>query len=135
MVVNFDADHKQAIENDSRITRAGKFLRDSNLDELPQLFNVLAGDMSIVGPRPHMHTDCARFSSIIPGYKARNFVKPGITGLAQVNGFHGPTSDYQSIFSRFEHDVKYISLSSVWLDIKIISKTVFLHLINIFRKS
>lgn len=135
MVINFDADHKQAIENDTRITRVGKFLRDSNLDELPQLINVIAGDMSIVGPRPHMLTDCATFSSYITGYKARNFVKPGITGLAQVKGYHGPTSDYQSMLTRFEEDVKYIYTAGIWLDIKILSKTVFLHIINIFRKN
>jgi len=125
MVVNFDADHKQATENDSRITRLGNFLRKSNLDELPQLFNVFTGDMSIVGPRPHMLSDCIKFSSVISGYKFRNLVKPGITGLAQVNGFHGPTSDDYSILKRFENDINYIYSAGLWLDFKITVTTVF----------
>lgn len=125
MVVNFDADHKQATENDARITRFGNFLRKSNLDELPQLFNVLMGDMSIVGPRPHMLSDCVKFSSVVSGYKLRNLVKPGITGLAQVNGFHGPTSDNHSILKRFENDINYIYTAGLWLDLKITIATVF----------
>jgi putative colanic acid biosynthesis UDP-glucose lipid carrier transferase len=83
MVVNSEADRWPALKNDKRITRVGKFLRDYNLDEFPQFFNVLLGSMSIVGPRPHMIVDCNKFSSVVPRYKLRNFVKPGITGLAR----------------------------------------------------
>ncbi|RYY14936.1 MAG: sugar transferase, partial [Chitinophagaceae bacterium] len=80
MVVNAEANSRQAQHNDRRITKIGRLLRVSNLDEFPQFLNVLAGDMSIVGPRPHMHSDCTRFSSIVSSYKFRNMVKPGITG-------------------------------------------------------
>ncbi|RYG36478.1 MAG: hypothetical protein EOO01_30790 [Chitinophagaceae bacterium] len=86
MVVNSEANSRQAQVNDRRITRVGQFLRMSNLDEFPQFFNVLAGDMSLVDPRPHMHSDCTKFSTVVSGYKFRNMVKPGITGLAQVKG-------------------------------------------------
>lgn len=84
MCVNSEANSKQATENDPRITRMGRFLRHSNLDELPQFINVLAGHMSIVGPRPHMYKDCVDFSRAVDSYKFRNLMKPGITGLAQV---------------------------------------------------
>src|ERR1700743_3871215 len=82
MYVNSEANTKQATEDDPRITRMGKFLRNSNLDEIPQFLNVLAGHMSIVGPRPHMHQDCNNFSRVVDSYKFRNLMKPGITGLA-----------------------------------------------------
>jgi putative colanic acid biosysnthesis UDP-glucose lipid carrier transferase len=125
MVVNEDAHTKQAVENDSRITRIGKFLRKSNIDELPQFFNVLLGNMSIVGPRPHMHADCRLFAQMIPRYKLRNLVKPGITGMAQVKGYHGPAIDYDAICKRYQWDVFYVRNASFWLDVKIIIKTVF----------
>src|SRR5215831_8033011 len=112
MVLNKEADTKQATENDGRITRIGKFLRKSNLDEFPQFFNVLAGNMSIVGPRPHMHADCSRFSNIIPGYKFRNLVKPGITGMAQVKGYHGRVITTECIFRRYQWDAFYIRNAS-----------------------
>lgn len=123
MKLNEDADEKQAEINDERITLTGKFLRTTNIDELPQLFNVLTGDMSIVGPRPHMISDCIRFSFIIPSYSFRNLVRPGITGWAQVNGHHGPTIDYESINNRYYWDAKYVREVNAWLDIKIILKT------------
>lgn len=124
MVVNEEAHRKQAEENDHRITRLGKWLRETNIDELPQFLNVLLGDMSIVGPRPHMHADCRRFSRVIPRYKLRNLVKPGITGLAQVKGYHGPASDYESVSLRYQWDIFYVRNASGWLDCKIILRTV-----------
>ena len=123
MVVNQDANRKQAVENDSRITYIGSFLRKSNLDEFPQFLNVLIGDMSIVGPRPHMHVDCNKFSSYVPTYKFRNMVRPGITGLAQVKGFRGPTKDFESIFHRYQFDAFYIRNASIGLDLRIVRQT------------
>jgi putative colanic acid biosynthesis UDP-glucose lipid carrier transferase len=123
MVVNDEADEKQAEEDDHRITRIGKVLRRTNLDELPQFINVLIGDMSIIGPRPHMLSDCTRFSFVIPAYKFRASMRPGITGLAQVKGYHGPTADYESIFIRYHWDAEYIRNANFRLDLKIISLT------------
>ena len=134
MVVNKDANNKQAEVNDARITRVGKFLRNSSLDELPQFLNVVIGDMSIVGPRPHMHSDCIRFSSSVAGYKFRNFVKPGITGLAQVKGFRGPTIDFESIFHRYQYDAFYVRNCNFWLDMRIIRKTAAQTIHFIFSK-
>jgi putative colanic acid biosynthesis UDP-glucose lipid carrier transferase len=125
MVVNSEANLKQAQINDRRITRVGNFLRVSNLDEFPQFFNVLMGDMSIVGPRPHMHSDCSKFSSVVSNYKLRNMVKPGITGLAQVKGYRGPTKDFKSIFHRYQFDAFYVRNANFWLDLRIIRKTAF----------
>jgi len=102
MVVNAEANSRQAVENDARITKLGHFLRLSNLDEFPQFFNVLKGEMSVVGPRPHMHKDCNDFSQVIANYKFRNIVKPGITGLAQVKGCRGPVKDKEAIFRRYQ---------------------------------
>ena len=123
MVVNEQANTRQAHEDDCRITGIGRFLRNSNLDEFPQFLNVLVGHMSIVGPRPHMYADCNRFSSAIRGYKFRNMVKPGITGLAQVKGFRGPTNDFTSMFHRYQFDAFYVRNANFWLDMRIIRKT------------
>ena len=123
MVVNEHANTRQASENDSRITRVGNFLRKSNLDEFPQFFNVLLGQMSVVGPRPHMHTDCNKFSSVIANYKFRSMVKPGITGLAQVKGYRGPTKNFESIFHRYQFDAFYVRNANFWLDMRIVRKT------------
>jgi putative colanic acid biosynthesis UDP-glucose lipid carrier transferase len=123
MIVNGEADKLQARKNDSRITRVGRFLRKSNLDEFPQFLNVLVGNMSVVGPRPHMHADCNNFSNVIPEYKFRNMVKPGITGLAQVKGYRGPTKDFESIFHRYQFDAFYIRNANFWLDMRIIRQT------------
>ena len=123
MVVNEHANTRQAAENDSRITRIGNFLRKSNLDEFPQFFNVLLGDMSVVGPRPHMHTDCNKFSSVIANYKFRSMVKPGITGLAQVKGYRGPTKNFESIFHRYQFDAFYVRNANFWLDMRLVRKT------------
>lgn len=134
MVVNDQANVKQAAENDSRITRIGNFLRKSNLDEFPQFFNVLMGQMSIVGPRPHMHSDCNSFSSVVANYKLRNMVKPGITGLAQVKGYRGPTKNFEDIFHRYQFDAFYIRNSNFWLDLRIVRKTAGQTFRTIFSK-
>ena len=123
MVINTEKDKKPAGENDERITRIGKLLRQSNIDELPQFMNVLLGSMSIVGPRPHMFTDCYRFSTAIPGYKFRNMVKPGLTGLAQVKGYRGPANTHKSIVMRFQYDEQYIKNISFLLDSRILLQT------------
>ncbi len=123
MIVNKEADERQAEENDCRITKIGKLLRRTNIDEFPQFINVLIGDMSVIGPRPHMFSDCNRFSFVIPSYKFRALVRPGITGLAQVKGHHGPTPDYDNIFMRYHWDAEYIRNANFWLDLKIIALT------------
>jgi putative colanic acid biosysnthesis UDP-glucose lipid carrier transferase len=124
MVVNKDADFIAARENDHRITRIGSFLRISGLDELPQLINVLAGEMSIVGPRPHMANDNLRFEKIAENYNSRSLVRPGITGLAQVNGYKGNATDDQSIKIRTILDLKYVSKRNFYLDLQIIAATI-----------
>lgn len=123
MRMNIEADFKQAEENDKRITTVGRFLRRSNLDEIPQFLNVLMGHMSIVGPRPHMHKDCQDFTKVVKEYKVRNLVKPGITGMAQIRGFRGPTNTNSSIVMRYSWDAYYVRNASSALDIKVILVT------------
>lgn len=135
MQVNGEANTRQATDNDPRITRVGRFLRHSNLDELPQFLNVLVGHMSVVGPRPHMFKDCDHFSKAVEGYKFRNLMKPGITGLAQVKGYRGPAQTFDKIFRRFQWDAFYVRNCSLWLDLRIIHYTVmqtFSYLVNKF---
>lgn len=115
---------KQAEKNDNRITRVGKFIRRTSLDELPQIFNVLVGDMSLVGPRPHAVQHDEEYSRRIFDYFARHNIKPGITGLAQVRGLRGETKDIDQMIQRIESDIEYINNWSVWLDISIILRTV-----------
>jgi putative colanic acid biosysnthesis UDP-glucose lipid carrier transferase len=124
MVVNSDADSKQAAVNDSRITRLGHFLRVTSLDELPQFLNVLIGNMSIVGPRPFMTKDDQDFSVAVSNYPLRYCAKPGISGMAQVKGYRGRTDDFQSIFHRYQWDTFYIRNARPSLDFKILRLTV-----------
>lgn len=123
MIVNSEADRRRASDNDGRITRIGHFLRKSNIDELPQFFNVLMGHMSVVGPRPHMHADCHYFSTVVPRYKLRTLVRPGITGLSQVKGYHGQVISTECIHQRYLWDVFYVRNAGFWFDIKIIAST------------
>jgi len=124
MRMSDDSDTKQATKGDSRITKIGAFLRKTNLDEFPQFFNVLMGQMSIVGPRPHMlkHTD--QYSELIDYYKVRHYVKPGITGWAQVNGYRGETDELWKMEKRVEYDMKYLEKWNLLWDFKILFMTV-----------
>ena len=122
--LNSDAHIKQVTKNDSRFTPLGKFLRKTNLDELPQFFNVLKGDMSVVGPRPHMLLHTETFSKIMEEYMIRHFVKPGVTGWAQVHGFRGEIKQEEQLRKRIEHDIWYMENWSLWLDIKIMWLTI-----------
>ena len=115
----------QAIKDDPRITPMGRFMRKWNIDELPQLLNVLKGDMSLVGPRPHAVAHDIEFEQQIVHYARRMNVKPGITGLAQVNGYRGPTDSFEKIHKRVEHDLHYIDNWSLPLDIHILFLTLF----------
>ncbi len=134
MVMNADANHLQAKVDDPRITKLGRFLRFTNLDEFPQFLNVLAGQMSVVGPRPHMINDCNEFSKVVAGYKFRNMVKPGITGLSQVKGYRGPASDFATIFRRFEFDAFYVRNASFGLDFRVIRQTAGQFAYSVLRR-
>lgn len=116
---------KQATRDDPRITPVGRFIRRTSIDELPQLFNVLRGEMSLVGPRPHAITHNNYYSDKIRAYMARHRIKPGITGLAQITGHRGETETIEKMQQRVEQDLAYINHWSLWLDIKILLKTPF----------
>ncbi|MFN3190957.1 MAG: undecaprenyl-phosphate glucose phosphotransferase [Aureliella sp.] len=116
---------KQATKGDQRITRIGAILRKTSLDELPQLLNVLDGTMSLVGPRPHASAHNEHYRKLIRGYMLRHKVRPGITGLAQVEGFRGETETLDKMQKRIEFDHRYIQQWSIWLDFKILLKTAF----------
>ncbi|MGN6420579.1 MAG: sugar transferase [Pseudobacter sp.] len=124
MVPNRQANWLPALENDPRITRMGRLLRNWNIDELPQFINVLRGEMSVVGPRPHMQSDCDRFSVVVNRYNSRHLLRPGITGMAQVRGYHGPALDEISIRMRYSWDIWYLRNCSVLLDLRILGKTL-----------
>jgi exopolysaccharide biosynthesis polyprenyl glycosylphosphotransferase len=117
---------RQAIRNDPRVTRVGRFLRRTNIDELPQLINVLRGEMSMVGPRPHAVTHNDMFADQIRRMFRRHNVKPGITGWAQVNGLRGETDTFEKMQKRIEHDLYYIDNWSFFFDLKIMIMTVVL---------
>ena len=130
MHVNKDADKLQATKNDPRKYPFGNFMRKANLDELPQFLNVLQGRMSVVGPRPHMLAHTEQYSQLIDKYMVRHFVKPGVTGWAQVTGFRGETKELWQMEGRVRRDIWYIEHWSIWLDIRIIwltFKSIFVH--------
>lgn len=124
MKVNQDADDKHAEKDDDRITRIGRILRKTSLDELPQFFNVIKGDISVVGPRPHMLKHTQEYSRLINKFMVRHFLKPGITGWAQINGFRGDLNP-NLMEKRVEFDIWYMENWSLWLDIKIVLKTAW----------
>ena len=126
MYVNGDADHQPSVENDPRITKIGKFLRYSHLDELPQLLNVFIGDMSMIGPRPYMISDNCRYEYAVPFYAMRHHVKPGITGHAQVLGFVGRIEGVQHMKERLKKDIYYIENWSPAFDARILWRTFLL---------
>lgn len=129
MYINSDAHYKQATRHDQRITPIGKLLRRTNLDEMPQFINVFLGQMSVIGPRPHMLKHTEEYSKIIDKFMVRHLVKPGITGWAQVNGYRGETKDVMDMEGRVRADVWYIENWSFGLDVKIIIMTI----INMIR--
>jgi len=125
MCDNDTADRDTALQTDPRTTKFGRFLRKTSIDELPQVFNVFLGQMSIVGPRPHMlkHTD--EYRKVLNQFMVRHIVKPGMTGLAQVNGFRGGIFDKKHLMNRVKFDIQYIENWTLWMDIKIILLTIF----------
>lgn len=125
MYVNKSADSEQATKGDPRITRVGQILRKSSLDELPQLLNVLKGDMSIIGPRPHMLAHTEYYSRLIPGYMRRHEMRPGLTGYAQILGYRGATPRLEDMERRVKADIEYIDKFSLWLDLRIFATTLW----------
>jgi putative colanic acid biosynthesis UDP-glucose lipid carrier transferase len=129
MQVNANSDQLQATKGDSRVTKMGAFMRRTNIDELPQFFNVFFGTMSVVGPRPHMLKHTEQYSELINNYLVRHYAKPGITGWAQVNGYRGETKELIEMRDRVDYDIWYIENWSLLLDLKIVYMTVF----NVFQ--
>jgi putative colanic acid biosynthesis UDP-glucose lipid carrier transferase len=129
MRMNEDADEKQAEKDDPRVTKFGHFLRRSNLDEIPQFFNVLKGDMSVIGPRPHMLKHTELYSILIDKYMVRHLVKPGVSGWAQVNGYRGETKTTKQMEDRVKYDVWYLENWTFLLDLKIL----FVTIVNMFK--
>jgi len=125
MKPNKDADFKQATRNDNRVTSLGRFLRRTSLDEFPQFFNVLKGEMSLVGPRPHMIKHTTDYSKLVDEYMVRQFIKPGITGWAQINGYRGQITDSEQIKMRVNKDLWYLENWTFWLDIRILFLTIY----------
>jgi putative colanic acid biosynthesis UDP-glucose lipid carrier transferase len=117
------SDVVQAVRGDARITKVGRFLRATSIDELPQLLNVISGEMSLVGPRSHPRAMDTEYGVLIPTYNLRQKVKPGMTGLAQINGHRGPTPTLDSMRARVELDLAYARKASIGLDLKIILRT------------
>lgn len=129
MRVNAESHEKQAVKQDQRITKIGAFLRKTSLDEMPQFFNVFVGSMSVVGPRPHMLAHTKKYKAIIDKFMVRHFVKPGITGWAQVNGLRGETKEDKAMEGRVKYDIYYLENWTAMLDVKI----VFMTIINVLR--
>lgn len=135
MYVNDDADTRRASTDDPRVTRIGWFLRNTCLDEIPQFFNVLVGQMSIVGPRPHMLKDTQEFSNLVSNYHFRNMARPGITGLSQVRGYRGPATSFENILRRYQWDSYYVRNVNFRLDCKIMFETCFLMIKSLFYRN
>lgn len=125
MYVNADADRVQAVNKDKRITFVGKFLRLTHLDETPQFFNVLLGDMSIIGPRPHMLYHTHTYAQDIPYYNLRHEAQPGMTGMAQIKGYIGEISDERELRKRIQWDIYYLKNRSIMLDLQIFFTTLW----------
>lgn len=123
--VNADANTRQVTQNDTRMTPLGKLLRKANLDELPQFFNVLLGNMSVVGPRPHMLRHTESYSKLLEEYMIRHFVKPGVSGWAQVNGLRGEIKRQEQLRKRIEYDIWYMEHWSLWLDMRVVLLTIY----------
>jgi putative colanic acid biosynthesis UDP-glucose lipid carrier transferase len=134
MHVNEQADTRRAAQNDPRVTRVGWFLRNTCLDEIPQFINVLLGQMSIVGPRPHMLKDTQEFQNLVDNYNFRNMARPGITGLSQVRGYRGPAANFESVVRRYQWDSYYIRNVSFRLDLKIMLETGLLMVRSLFYR-
>ncbi|BEV11590.1 exopolysaccharide biosynthesis polyprenyl glycosylphosphotransferase [Asticcacaulis sp. DW145] len=124
---------RQAVAGDARITRLGYWLRRSSLDELPQLINVLKGEMSLVGPRPHAVVHDELFSEVVEGYYARTYARPGLTGLAQIRGYRGEVKTHYDVISRVKSDIEYIENWSWILDIKIILSTTMVFMLPNYK--
>ena len=125
MRFNNNADLKQATKNDTRITTIGKFIRKTSLDEFPQFINVFRGEMSLIGPRPHMVKHTSDYSKVVDDYMVRQFIKPGITGWAQINGYRGEITNPEQIKMRVNKDLWYLENWTLWLDIQILFLTVY----------
>jgi putative colanic acid biosysnthesis UDP-glucose lipid carrier transferase len=125
MKYNKDADLKQASQNDSRVTTIGKFIRKTSLDEFPQFINVFKGEMSLVGPRPHMLKHTSDYSEVVDDYMIRQFIKPGISGWAQIHGYRGEITNPEQIQMRVNKDLWYLENWTLWLDIQILFLTIY----------
>ncbi len=125
MAVNPEANSQMCTRNDLRVTKIGKFLRKTSIDELPQFINVFLGDMSVVGPRPHMELHTREYEINVDKYLVRHFAKPGITGLAQVRGYRGEIIRKSDIINRTRMDILYLEKWTAMLDLKIIYQTIY----------
>jgi putative colanic acid biosynthesis UDP-glucose lipid carrier transferase len=125
MRLNKDADEKQATQNDMRVTKIGRFIRKTSLDEVPQFFNVFIGEMSLIGPRPHMLKHTSDYSEVVDDYMVRQFIKPGITGWAQIHGYRGEITNPEQIQMRVDKDLWYLENWTLWLDIQILFMTIY----------
>ena len=134
MYVNDDADTRRASSDDPRVTRVGWFLRNTCLDEIPHFINVVLGQMSIVGPRPHMLKDTQEFSDLVSNYHFRNMARPGITGLSQVRGYRGPAGSFEDILRRYQWDSYYVRNVNFLLDWKIMFDTGLLMIKSLFYR-
>ena len=123
--MNKDSDLKQMTKGDSRVTKIGQFIRKTSIDELPQFFNVLKGEMSVVGPRPHMLNHTKQYNELTENFMVRHFVKPGITGLAQIRGLRGEITDMKYMQERINVDIEYLENWDIISDIKICFLTFY----------